>query len=147
MTPTQNTTTAPAKIAGFATTTRHALHVTARIAGEDRHYILPAHEFNRFILGKNVTGYNRDLLNAGQMEEAQSAKFEWVTPRYATLTDAYHDAFGSDHLLMDAGQIADLFCMNRRLAMFTGAESLRASVRNEEDIGRAIRAEVFGGYV
>ena len=143
-----NQDTFRSKLAGYAwTTTKCAVHITAQVAGEERHYILPGRSFDRFATGHNVTGVNRDELNQGNGEEAyQSARCVWECG-VPYLHDTLNDPLGEYRVRFPVDGLADLFAMNRTITFLKGREGIRTSPRVEEEIGRQIWRETIEGYV
>lgn len=137
------------KTAGYAYTTKNcAVHITAQVAGEERHYIIPAQDFDRFVTGHNVTGINRDELNAGNGEEAYTtARCIWECG-VAYLYDTLNDPLQEYRVRFPVEGLADLFSFTRAIIFLSGREQVRYSSRRvEEEIGRQIRRETFEGYV
>ena len=143
-----NQETFRSKLAGYAMRTkRHAVHITAMVAGEERHYILPGRQFDRFATGHNVTGVNRDELNQGNGEEAYlSARCVWECG-VPYLHDTLNDPLGEYRVHFSREGLAALFTFTRAITFLHGREGIQTSPRVEEEIGRQIRRETFEGYV
>ena len=143
-----NQETFRSKLAGYAMRTkRHAVHITAMVAGEERHYILPGRQFDRFATGHNVTGVNRDELNQGNGEEAyQSARCLWECG-VPYLHDTLNDPMGESRVHFSREGLADLFAMTRLITFVNGREGIQTNKRTEEEIGRMIKREMYEGYV
>ena len=135
-------------ISGYGIATeKHTLHLTAQIAGAERHYILPAKEFSRFIAGHTVTGINRDLLNEiGTSDETFSVQFSW-DHSLPVMQDLLHDPLGDSHVSFRAGDLADVFFMNRLVCFADGPEKLRDTARVEDEVRTVIKKEIYKGYV
>ena len=135
------------KLSGYAwTTVKCAVHITAMIAGEERHYILPAREFDRFATGSNVTGVNRDELGQRHEEECYTVRCVWDCG-VPYLHDTLNDPMGEYRVMFPVDGLADLFTFNRTITFLQGREGIRSSKRTEEEIGRQIWRETFEGYV
>lgn len=135
------------KLSGYAwTTEKLAVHITAMVAGEERHYILPSRDFDRFVTGSNVTGINRDELNNGNGEEAYTTvrcMWECGVPY---LHDTLNDSIGEYRVSFPVDGLADLFTMNRTITFLKGREGLKSSKRVDEEICRQVWIETHKGY-
>lgn len=121
-----------------------AVHVTAQVAGEERRYIIPAYSFNRFVFGQSAKAVNRDLLNDGQFEEAESVQLLWECG-IPYLQDLYNDPIGEYRISFTAETLADLFSLNRFYIFLGGREHIRLSWRLGHEIQCQMRKEVEYG--
>lgn len=135
------------RLSGYAwTTEKLAVHVTARVAGEERHYIIPSRQFDRFAIGQNVTGVNRDELELRHEEECYTVRCVWDCG-VPYLHDTLNDPMGEYRVHFSREGLADLFAMNRTITFLKGREGIKTSPRVEEEIGRQIWRETIEGYV
>lgn len=127
-----------------ATNERSAVFITAQVAGQERRYIIPTRQFTRFASGENARGINRDLLNDGFPEEAESVKLVWDGGA-AYLQDCFYDPFGEWRVAFPRGTVADLFVMDRSYVFLGGREHIRMSWRLSYEIKTQMRTEIKAG--
>jgi len=134
------------KLSGYAwTTEKLAVHITAIVAGEERHYILPSRQFDQFVAGQNVTGVNRDELSLKHEEECFTVRCLWECG-IPYLHDTLNDPLGEYRIQFPIDGLADLFTMNRTITFLKGREGLKSSKRVEEEITRQVWIETYMGY-
>lgn len=146
----QNTTTTTAfepRLSGYAWTTKNlAVHITAMVAGDERHYIVPSRQFDQFVTGSNVTGVNRDELALKHEEECYTIRCIWECG-IPYLHDTLNDPMGEYRVRFSVDGLVDLFTMNRTITFLHGREGIRSSKRVEEEISRQVWRETMEGYV
>lgn len=134
------------ELSGYAwTTEKLAVHITAMVAGDERHYILPSRDFDRFVIGQNVTGVNRDELLQRHEEECYTVRFVWDCG-VPYVHDTLNDPMGEYRVRFSVEGLADLFTFSRTITFLRGRELIRSSKRMEEEIGRQVWRETHEGY-